>query len=164
VSGQTQTETQTPAFSPPQADAAVAALDEQIAAQRRTISEIEGSLKEHKASLAKLTDARRALLRTRAPRKQRTRSAVSVTKTALQRAGRGNVDKARDLLRHNGPTPKAEVTRLLAINDGTVTYALRALEETGEVRKTGERIHGSDVYEYLTPARRSGVTRPGDRR
>lgn len=150
-----------PEFPTAETDDAVAAIDGQIAERRRVISEIESVLRQHKVGLVKLEDARRALVRTRRARR-RTRG-EKVTKTPLQRAGRGNVTKARDLLRHNGPTAKAQVTRLLGLNDGTVTYALRALEEAGEARKTGERIGGSDVYEYVAPSR-SGVTRPGDRR
>lgn len=158
MSGQT---IEAPSFPPPETDSALAALDGQIAGSRQTIAQIEAALKEHRTALAKLEDARRMLVRSRRPRRRA--SGAKVAKTALQRAGRGNVTKARDLLRHNGPTAKSQVTKLLNINDGTVTYALRALEETGEARKTGERVGGSDVYEYVTPARR-GVTRPGDRR
>lgn len=151
-------------FPPPETDSAVAALDAQIASERSTIVGIERELREHKQSLARLEEARKALVRTRAPRKApKARRVSTAVKTAAQRAGRGNIVKARDLLQHNGPMTKASITKELGINDGTVTYALRALEETGEVQRTGERVHGSDVFEYVT-RRRVAVTRPGDRR
>lgn len=153
------TATVAPSFPAPETDAAVASLDAQIAAERQTIALIEQAGREHKSALDRLMDARKALVRTR---RQSASRGAKVVKTAFQRAGRANVEKARDLLKHNGPTPKSQVTRLMEINDGTVTYALRALEERGEARKTGERVGGSDVYEYVQPSR--VVSRPGDRR
>jgi hypothetical protein len=129
---------------------------EQIEAERQTIALIEQARREHKLALDRLLSTRKALV------SRRVRRGAKGVKTAFQRAGKANVEKARDFLRHNGPTPKAQVTRALGINDGTVTYALRALEERGEARKTGERVHGSDVYEFVQPRR--AVTRPGDRR
>lgn len=143
--------TETPSYAVPDA---VTTIDEQIAAERQTIEMIEQALREHRLALDQLERTRKALV------KRRVRRGAKGAKTAFQRAGRANVEKARDLLRHNGPTPKSQVTKLMDINDGTVTYALRALEELGEARKTGERVHGSDVYEYVS--KRRAVTRPGD--
>lgn len=151
---------------PLQTDEPLVHVNASIVEERRIISLIEGELHEHEKALARLLRSRDALKgkaeRAAAEKKPRERSAASVVKTAAQRAGVGNMAKARDLLRHNGPTTKAQVTKLMAINDGTVTYALRALEEAGEVRKTGERVHGSDVYEYVSKTR--AVSRPGGRR
>lgn len=135
-------------------DTARITLEAQIAERRQVISEIETALREHRTALARLEESRKALGRRPKRRKQAAR-------TPLQRAGRGNVQKALDFLQSNGATPKAAITASLGINDGTVTYALKHLEDTGRVRQTGERVRGSNVYEYV-PLRR-GVTRPGDR-
>lgn len=147
-------------FPPPDTEQALALLDDSIAVERGAVARIEASLREHKAALSRLEDSRRALVRARTPRERATKA-----KTAAQRAGRGNMTRVADLLHHNGPTAKAGLTKLLQINDGTVHYALLALVEEGKVRKTGERVHGSNVYEYVSKtAGRRGVTRPGDRR
>jgi predicted transcriptional regulator len=147
-------------FPPPDTEQALASLDESIGIEREMVVQIEESLREHKIVLARLEDSRHALVRARSPRVR----AVRAVKTAAQRAGKGNMEKAADFLRHNGPTTKAGVTKSLGINDGTVHYALLALEEIGQVRKTGERDRGSDVYEYVSKSSRRAVTRPGDRR
>lgn len=145
-------------FPAPDTDAALAGIDESIAAERETLGRIEQSLKEHRFALARLEESRATLLSQ--ARKRNVRARVKQTKTAAQRAGKGNVTKAESILR-GGPLTKADLTKRMGINDGTVTYALRALEETGRARKTGERVKGSDVYEYVV---KRGVTRPGDRR
>jgi|SRR4051812_8498657 Fic family protein len=135
-------------FPPPETASVVQTLNDQIAVEQHTITQIEAALREHRQALVKLQDARRALV-------------GKTVKSSFERAGRANIEKARQILQHNGPTAKAQVTRMLGINDGTVTYALRHLEEIGEARKTGERVRGSDVYEYVT---KRAVTKPGERR
>lgn len=46
-----------------------------------------------------------------------------------------------------GPRSQAEIVRLTGMNDGTVSYALRALVEAGEIAATGARIKGSREFQ-----------------
>lgn len=156
MGGQTDTETDASIDSE-----LVALVDQGIAEAERRIEEIETQLAEQRGALRRLRKSRKALVPDEDVSERVSRTAT--VKTAFQRAGRANVDRARDLLRHNGPTAKAELTRLLLINDGTVHYALLALEERGEARRTGAKVRGSAVYEYVAPSSRRAVTRPGDR-
>jgi predicted transcriptional regulator len=125
-------------------------IDERITAAEVLRDEIDQASREVRGHLSKLEASRRALL---AEKKSRVRTAGSpAERTALQRAGRGNVEKVWRLLKRK-PLTKAEITQRLGLNNGTVTWALRALEEQGRVRKTGVRsATGSDQYEHLKAA------------
>jgi transcription initiation factor IIE alpha subunit len=47
-----------------------------------------------------------------------------------------------------GRTTQAEITRETKKNSGTVTHALRVLEDDKVVRKTGRRHNGSDEWAW----------------
>jgi hypothetical protein len=157
-----------PELPVPDVSGALGALDNEIRLQEGTIQNIEEALKEHKLNLRVLVKAREALVPQR-PKKRRDRQArPGVERTAAQRAGSGNVDAARRVLRRSRRLPKAEFGRRMAklrsveaINDGTVTYAIQALVDAGEAREVG-RENGSRTYEYVAQSGRA-VTRPGDR-
>lgn len=153
-----------PRFKAPSVKDPLKAIDAAITAERAVIREIEGALGEHKKNLSRLESSRRTLVNARQPRVPK----APVEKTAAQRAGPANVNAARAVLKSAGSMAKVEIGRQMAkvrgvaeVNDGTVTYAIRALEEEKIARRTGERVAGSDIYEYVRPVR--AVTRPGRR-
>lgn len=150
-----------PKFRKPSVTDPLKAIDASITQERATIREIEQALSEHKRHLSRLESSRRTLVNARAPRVPK----EPVVKTAAQRAGKANVEAARTVLSGARQMAKAEIGRQMAkvrgvaeVNDGTVTYAIRALEEERVARRTGEREHGSDVYEYVSPQR--AISRP----
>jgi DNA-binding transcriptional ArsR family regulator len=134
--------------------------DERIAEERERRHRIVQALRQSEAQIATLEAARKALVgrkvSRRTPSEQR---AASRNRTAVERAGKGNVEAAFDYLAQHGRATKAEITRALGKNNGTVTYALRALEEEKRVRKTNVRVQGSDEYEVVSNRRR--ISRPG---
>lgn len=127
----------------PDTSGLVAQLDEQLAAAQESLREIDRARAAQLAHIEALRGSRAALL----GRKRRPVAAAGTrTRSALHRAGRGNVDRVQALLR-GGPATRSEIAeRLGGMNNGTVTYALRHLEEVGEVIKTGERRKGSDEF------------------
>lgn len=133
-------------------------LETQVKAETKKIERREKQLAAGRERLGVLRDRRLALREIAGmpspPKRQR---------TPKEKAGQGNLDLVETLLRRTGPMPKAAITRETKKNDGTTHYALRALEEEGKVRRTGDRIHGSAVYELVRakPRPRRGVTRPG---
>jgi hypothetical protein len=76
-------------------------------------------------------------------------------RTALQKAGPGNVEKVYAMIVSGGPSTQARITSTLGINNGTVTWALRALVETKRIAETGKRVNGSKEYAAKRPRRRS---------
>lgn len=141
-------------------------LDTNIVREREIVAQIERELKKHKTALSKLRSSRHVLLHGMKKQRKRVQPVgTPAEKTAAQRAGKANVDAARKVLSKAGMMAKAEIGRRMAtvrgvesVNDGTVTYAIRALEEERVARRTGEREHGSDVYEYVSPQR--AISRP----
>lgn len=97
-------------------------------------------------------------LRKRKRTEERAERKANHVKTPLERAGRGNVDRVYALLRRK-PMTKAEVVAATGKNNGTITYAIRALEDDGLIRETGMQQNGSLEYEVVDRRR---VTRPGD--
>jgi predicted transcriptional regulator len=78
---------------------------------------------------------------------------VAVT-LALRRAGPGNVAKVEEALRDLGGTvSQHRITEHTGLNNGTVSYALKALRNQQKVRRTGKRIGHSPEYQI------SGSTR-----
>ena len=74
-------------------------------------------------------------------------TATAVT-LALRRAGPGNVAKVEEALRDLGGTASQHrITEHAGLNNGTVSYALKALRATQKVRKTGKRIGHSPEYQ-----------------
>ena len=61
-------------------------------------------------------------------------------------AGPRALNRVRALLQR-GPMPQTQIVRVTKLNGGTVSYALRALVESGEIEATGERVCGSRVFQ-----------------
>lgn len=119
------------------------------------------ALGEVDTAIASLEAAKREFVKRTTGKKPRVARAKK-ERTALQRAGSGNLVKALTLLTEAGPLTKAQIASRLSLNNGTTTYALRALEDQGKVRKTGGQTNGS--FEYEAVARKRRVSRPGTRR
>ena len=72
----------------------------------------------------------------------------------VRRAGPGNVAKVEEALRDLGGTASQhQITEHAGLNNGTVSYALKALRNQQKVRRTGKRIGHSPEYQI------SGSTR-----
>jgi predicted HTH transcriptional regulator len=106
-------------------------------------------------SLEKITKDLRRRLRAEESAERR----ATHVKTPLERAGRGNVEAVLKLIQRR-PMTQAEVVERTGKNNGTITYAIRALTDDGLIRPTGYQENGSKEYEAVSRRR---VTRPGDR-
>lgn len=133
-------------------------IEKRLEAAQALQAKMEAARVDLREHIVKLESMRRALVKDA----KRAARQTNGERTPIQRAGRGNVAKVAAMLKSKGPMTKAEVTHELGMNNGTVTYALRALEEQGQARKTGNRsTTGSDEFEFVGTARR--VARPGSR-
>lgn len=120
--------------------------------QRRELIEARVQMDEH---IARLEEAKRVLL---APKKRkRKRKPHPAGRSAAEHAGIGNIKRAHEFLRSAGSATISQVASSMGVNNGTVNYALRALEEEGRIRKTGLRPGGSIQYELVEKTR---VSRP----
>lgn len=73
-------------------------------------------------------------------------------RTAAVQAGPAALSKVRTALA-TGPLTQAQITKQTKLNDGTVSYALRALVENGEVEATGVRHEGSREFRLVAQAK-----------
>jgi predicted transcriptional regulator len=120
--------------------------------QRRELIEARIRLDDH---IARLEESKRVLVAPK--RERRKRKPHPSTRTAAEHAGVGNIRRAHEILRGAGRATISQVAHQMNVNNGTVNYALRALEERGEIRKTGLRQAGSIEYEVVGKKR---VSRP----
>jgi hypothetical protein len=97
---------------------------------------------------AMLVAAKKALPRAK-------RAKPTSQRTPIQKAGRGNVEKVYATLVAGGPRTQARLTETLGINNGTLTWALRALVEDGRIVATGKVVGNSK--EYRAKRRRSAT-------
>ena len=70
---------------------------------------------------------------------------VKRKRTAAVQAGPAALTKVETALT-KGPLSQAQITRRTKLNDGTVSYALRALVEAGKIEATGVRVEGSREF------------------
>lgn len=75
-------------------------------------------------------------------------------RSAAVQAGPKALDKVRRVLA-SGPQTQAKIVKRTKLNDGTVSYALRALVESGEIVATGNYIGGSREFKLRGRARRA---------
>lgn len=64
---------------------------------------------------------------------------------AAVQAGPAALAKIRAVL-SDGPLTQSQITKQTSLNDGTVSYGLRALADQGEIEATGVRINGSREF------------------
>lgn len=103
---------------------------------------------------ARATDAFNAEIRSlKAAIRALERKKTPARKAAVQ-AGPAALNKIRAALA-DGPLSQAQITRQTGLNDGTVSYGLRALADAGEIEATGVRISGSREFRLLHVAERS---------
>jgi chromosome segregation ATPase len=154
------------------ASKSVEMLDQQIDVSTRALAQIDQERERVMEALRMLRRARSELLTAERRRQRRAeRPRNTGPRTAAQRAGSGNVDAVRAVMRSaRAALPKPTIKQRAAayrevesINDGTITYAIQALVDSGELRQVGV-TYGSRVYEYVSRGRSgSTVSRPGDR-
>lgn len=78
-------------------------------------------------------------------------------KSLAKQVGSSNVDRVLTALTRGGrPMTQSEVARALNINDGTASYAMRALIEQGKVERLGAQRRGAR-YQVVTGERRTRV-------
>jgi hypothetical protein len=72
--------------------------------------------------------------------------------------GSDKLNRVRQVLRTstNGRLRQADITKKAKLNSGTVSVALRKLEQASEVKSTGEKLDGSMVWEEIRPTAASG--------
>jgi hypothetical protein len=114
-------------------------------------------------------DARRAEVTTEIKRYERARKLLdsAPSKNGRKRrrkgldahtvAGPKALKQTEDLMKDNGELAQSEVVKQTGLNSGTVSYALRALEKDGVVRKTGEVVGRSPVWEFVSDGRSTKV-------
>jgi len=74
--------------------------------------------------------------------------------TAAAQAGARNIRRARDAARRlgaRGPFTQAELAVAAAVGSGSITWAVRALEEEGSLRRTGEARRHPDRGGQASP-------------
>jgi Winged helix-turn-helix DNA-binding len=101
--------------------------------------------REFQAEIARL----RRIIRVAEPRPVRS-AAVQAGPAAIERVRAAVVEAGRR-------ASQAQVTRATGLNPGTVTYALRALVEAGELVATGLRVDGSREFRLARRARREAA-------
>jgi hypothetical protein len=106
------------------------ALDSEIARLEDTLATLRGKPRNGKRSKRK--------------------RATPVTDSAERRAGPGNVVKIEEALRRRGGrATQHQLTEDTRLNSGTMTYGLRALEERGVIRPTGDSVRRSREFEVV---------------
>ena len=127
-----------------------ASIGERIEALRERRAQID-------SEMTMLRRAQRDVLRGREPEKRARRARrqrVTPERTSERQAGPGNVEKVAAALRSaGGRATQAVLTERTGLNSGTMTYALRALEERGAVRRTGESVRRSPEFEEVKARR-----------
>jgi hypothetical protein len=126
-----------------------ASIGERIEALRERRAQIDSEME-------MLRRAQRNVLRGREPDKHRPRRRQRTTpvRTSERQAGPGNVERVAAALRSaGGRATQAALTEQTGLNSGTMTYALRALEERGAVRRTGESVRRSPEFEEVKARR-----------
>lgn len=128
------------------------------ARRERILREVRAGLKETRevrgvaqAMLDEAEATERALIVARdALRKVRTPKKVPKPDVDSRRvAGPAAIAAVSEVLMRVGRTTQSEITRATGKNSGTVTHALRALEDDKLVRRTGRRDSGSDEWVWV---------------
>jgi CRP-like cAMP-binding protein len=92
--------------------------------------------------LRSLRSARRALNPSTAPARRTRQRSNSTMSDARRAAGSTAVEAARKVLVEVGRTTQAEIAKATGLNSGTVSNAMKVLEEDGLAQRTGRR-HGN---------------------
>jgi hypothetical protein len=120
-------------------------------------SEIE-KLQETRAAQAAMladTDAEISRLRGMLPEGSRRRARAAKPTDAHKAAGPSVIAKVREVITEIGEGTQAEITRRAGKHSGSVSWALKALEQDGEVEKLDRREKGSFVFKVTGKARRA---------
>lgn len=132
------------------------------------LSKIDGEIREKKTKLAEFdreTKKTRRSMVGEIARLQRRRKTIRVATpkrqiTAAKQAGKKNIAAVREAITKAGGTAtQAKLGELSGVGTGSLTWAIRALEETGEIRATGKRERGSREF---TLRKKSRTLKPGE--
>lgn len=138
---------------PPDTEGAGKTIGEQLAGAKAARRELE---REYKAEARRMD---RAISRLERAGKRRKAAAVRELTPARQ-AGKANVAAARAAIKRLGTATQAAVGQESKVGTGSLTWAIRALLEGGEIEPTGKRVGRSEEYRYV--GGRSRVVKPGE--
>lgn len=142
----------------PSTEDAATTVEQQLAEVRAARRELD---QEYKQRRRQMDSAISRLERAKADLRRRGTGVVRQLDAARQ-AGKRNVQAAREAIKQLGEAPQSEIGSLSGVGTGSLTWAIRALIDTGEVEPTGERVRGSAVYRYVPPRKRARVVKPGE--
>lgn len=119
----------------------VAVLDTRIAIARTALRDFDKQTKTSRKLLAteleSLVKARKSL-RAKSPAKQL---------DAARQAGKENIRRVREaMVKLGGKATQAAIGAESGVGTGSLTWAIRALEESGEIKATGKRERGSREF------------------
>lgn len=121
-----------------QAKQALAAAQDAVAQEKRRHRD---ALADHNGEIKRLRAAIRAL-----------EGQKGTTRSPAKMAGPGALSAVRKAL-NAGPLTQAQIVRRTKLNDGTVSYAVRALVDAGEIEATGVRVSGSREFRLRTESK-----------
>lgn len=127
--------------NPPDLFAALEAAQHEIQEERRSLDAREAAIQRARDDLA------RALGGSGSPQRARTRAGIS------QKAAQHHLDAIADYLSRHQRARQADIAKALQLNSGTVSLALRQLEEDGVVAALPEKERNSVVWEASSPQR-----------
>lgn len=142
----------------PTTEGAEDSLDAQLKAakarRKEIVRENAAALRAADATIARLDAAKRELRR-----KPGTSARVL---TAERQAGKKNIGRLREAAARLGTASQAALGSESGVGTGSLTWAIRALVDRGELVDTGRRDGGSRVFEFVPakPGRR--VVKPGE--
>lgn len=117
-------------------------------------------------------DAKRAGITAQIARHERAKKALAGGGKKRQRSN-GKLDPAtvagpkalkaiESMMKNLGRAAQATVVKRTKLNSGTVSYALRALEGEGKVRRTGDVDGRSPIWEIVSNGKQSTRVRVGE--
>lgn len=81
--------------------------------------------------------------------------------TPAGQAGKANLRAAREAIRELGTATQAQIGEKSGVRTGSLTWACRALLESGEIEATGETVRGSREFRWTGAEPGQRVRRPG---
>lgn len=142
----------------PTTEGAEDSLDAQLRAakarRREIVRENAASLRSVDQTIARLEAAKREL--------RRRPGSSSRVLTAERQAGKKNIGRLREAATRLGTASQAALGTESGVGTGSLTWAIRALVDRGELVDTGKREGGSKVFEFVPAKAGRRVVRPGE--
>lgn len=141
----------------------LASIDQQLAEAKEARRTLDAEYRQERTkidgSIRSLETARRDLVKP-PPKKKRAKRLRSAPLNAAAQAGKANIEKVRTAARTKRQATQAELADASGVGTGSMTWAIRALEEAGEIRATGNRINGSREFVYVP--KKARTLKPGE--